>query len=123
MREIKYRGKSKLTGKWVYGNLIVKKTKMGVEEIDKPIYEYKYSIQYINKNGRYSTCEVIEDSIAQFIGTNNYGDIYEEMQLYDEYTGDYCFIQWDENSCGFRLIFDNVSEQIEGLDGLMICDV
>ena len=96
---------------------------MGVEEIDKPIYEYKYSIQYINKNGRYSTCEVIEDSIAQFIGTNNYGDIYEEMQLYDEYAEEYCFVQWDDDACGFRLIYDNVSESIEGLDGLMICDV
>lgn len=123
MREIKFRGKSKLTGKWVYGNLIVKKTKMGVEEIDKPIYEYKYSIQYINKNGRYSTCEVIENSIAQFIGTNNYGDIYEDMQLYDEYAEEYCFIQWDDDDCGFRLIYDNTSEHIEGLDGLMICDV
>ena len=123
MREIEFRGKSKRTGKWVYGNLIIKKTKKRVEELDKPLFDYKYSIQYINKNGKYSTCEVEENSIAQFIGTNNYGDIYEEMQLYDEYAEEYCFIQWDDDDCGFRLIYDNTSEHIEGLDGLMICDV
>ena len=31
-------------------------------------------------------------------------------------------IGWDEDYCGFRLIYDNVSEQVDGLDGLMAVD-
>ncbi len=122
MREIEFRGRNKRTGKWVYGNLIIKKTKKRIEELDKPVYDYKYSIQYMNKNGKYSTCEVTEESIGQYVGTGQYGRIYEEMSLYDEYADENCFIQWDEEYCGFRLIYDNVSEQIEGLDGLMAVD-
>lgn len=119
MREIEFRGKSKRTGKWVYGNLIIKKTKKRVEELDKPLFDYKYSIQYINKNGKYSTCEVTEDSIGQYVGTGDYGRIYEGMKLYDQYAEEDCYIKWDEDDCGFRCIFNGVSEHIEGLDGLI----
>lgn len=48
-REIEFRAKSKLTKKWVYGNLIIKKTKQNVSTLENELYTYKYSIQYINK--------------------------------------------------------------------------
>ena len=35
MREIEFRGKNKLTGKWVYGNLLVKKTKLSVATLEE----------------------------------------------------------------------------------------
>ena len=98
MREIEFRGKSKRTGKWVYGNLIV------------------------NKNGKYNICEVDERTIGQFVGEGEYGRIYEDMELYDEYAEENCTILWDEEDCGFRLIYNGVSERIESLDGLHIIE-
>lgn len=122
MREIEFRGKSKRTGKWVYGNLIVKKTPTNLSSLEKPIYNYKYSISYLNKNGKYGICEVDERTIGQFVGEGEYGRIYEDMELYDEYAEENCFIGWDEDDCGFRLIYHGVSESIESLDGLHIIE-
>ena len=121
-REVEFRAKSKLTRKLIYGNLIVKKTKQNISTLENELYIYKYSIQYRNKSGKYTTKEVLEDTIQQYIGTGEYGRIYEGMKLYDEYAEEYCTIEYDKQECGFRLFYDNYSEKIEDLDGLIILD-
>lgn len=121
MREVEFRGKSKLTGKWVYWNLIIKKAKRKIETLENELYDYKYSIQHLNSKGKYTTIEVIENTIGQFVGEGEYGRIYEGMKLYDEYAVDFCSIYYDEDDCAFRLDYDsNFSERIESLDGLRI---
>lgn len=122
MREIEFRGKKKKTDKWVYGSLIVQKTKSSVQPLDGELFTYKYSIKYLNKNGKYSICEVEENTIGQYVGTGEYGKIYENMKLYDEYVEEYCTPEWDEEDCGFRLCYDGYTERIESLDGLRIID-
>lgn len=49
-----------------------------------------------------------------------YGRIYEGMKLYDEYAEEYCTIEYDEEDCVFRLIYDGYTERIESLAGLQI---
>lgn len=120
MREIEFRGKTKNSNKWIYGNLIIKKRKLSVQTLEKELFEYKYSIQYINKNGKTTTIEVQKDTIGQYVGTGEYGRIYEGMKLYDEYAEEYCTIEYDEEDCGFRLIYDGYTERIESLAGLQI---
>ena len=120
MREIEFRGKTKNSNKWIYGNLIIKKRKSSVQTLEKELFEYKYSIQYINKNGKTTTIEVQKDTIGQYVGTGEYGRIYEGMKLYDEYAEEYCTIEYDEEDCEFRLIYDGYTERIESLAGLQI---
>ena len=119
MREIEFRGKSKLTGKWVYGNLIIKKTKRQTETLEEELYDYKYSIQHLNSKGKYTSTEVIENTIGQFLGEGEYGKIYEGMKLYDEYAEENCTPEYDDEECCFRLVYSNFSERIENLDGLI----
>lgn len=120
MREIKFRGKSLRTGEWIYGNLIVHKeecTRLTYLEGNHP-FTIKTLIQYKNKNGNYSSCEVDERTVGQFIGTGEYGEIYEGMELYDEYAEENCEVKYDEEECCFVLCYDNVIERIQDLDGL-----
>lgn len=120
MRDIEFRGKTKNSNKWIYGNLIIKKRKLSVQTLEKELFEYKYSIQYINKNVKTTTIEVQKDTIGQYVGTGEYGRIYEGMKLYDEYAEEYCTIEYDEEDCGFILIYDGYTERIESLAGLQI---
>ena len=78
MREIEFRAKKKKTDTWVYGSLIVLKTKLKVQTLNSEVFTYKYSIKYLNKNGKYSICEVEENTIGQYLGTGEYGRIYEK---------------------------------------------
>ena len=120
MRDIEFRGKNKLTGKWVYGNLLVKKTKRQTETLEEELYDYKYSIQHLNSKGKYTSTEVIENTIGQLIGEGEYGKIYEGMKLYDEYEEENCIPEYDDEESGFRLVYtSNYSERIESLDGLI----
>lgn len=120
MRDIEFRGKTKNSNKWIYGNLIIKKRKLSVQTLEKELFEYKYSIQYINKNRKTTTIEVQKDTIGQYVGAGEYGRIYEGMKLYDEYAEEYCTIEYDEEDCAFRLIYDGYTERIESLAGLQI---
>lgn len=122
MREIEFRGKKKKTNTWVYGSLIIIKTRLSVESLDKEYFTYKYSIKYLNKKGNYSICEVEENTIGQFVGIGEYGRIYEGMKLYDEYAEEECTIEYDEDNCMFRLYYSNYCEPIESLDGLQIIE-
>ena len=122
MREIEFRGKKKKSNKWVYGSLIITKTKLSVQSLDKELFEYKYSIKYLNKNDKYSICEVEKQTIGQYVGTGEYGRIYEGVKLYDEYADENCYIEYDEEDCGFRLVYDGYTERIETLDGLNIIE-
>lgn len=122
MREIEFRAKKKKTDTWVYGSLIVLKTKLRVQTLDSELFTYKYSIKYLNKNGKYSICEVEENTIGQYVGTGEYGRIYENMKLYDEYAEENCTIEYDEEDCGFRLCYEGYTERIESLAGLHIID-
>lgn len=120
MREVEFRGRSKRTKKWVYGSLIITKKKLSVQQLDRELFEYKYSIKYLNKNGKYSICEVEKNSIGQYIGTGEYGRIYEGMPLYDEYEEEDCTIEWFDECKAFRLCYDGNNDVIESLDGLII---
>lgn len=122
MREIEFRGKKKKTDKWVYGSLIVLKTKLSVQSLNNELFEYKYSIKYLNKNGKYSICEVEENTVGQYVGMGEYGRIYEGMKLYDEYEQEYCTVEYDEESCSFWLCYSGYMERIESLDGLRIAE-
>ncbi len=121
-REVEFRAKKKKSNIYVYGSLIIQKKKLSVQDLDKEVFEYKYSIKYLNKNGKYSICEVEESTIGQYIGDGEYGRIYEGMKLYDEYAEEECTIEYDESGYMFRLYYDNYSELIESLDGLRIIE-
>ena len=122
MREIEFRGKSKRTGKWVYGNLIIKKIPTNLSSLEKTIYNYKYSISYLNKNGKYSICEVDEKTIGQYINRKDCDDkgerLYEGDILWDEYNEEYCYIDFDEVVSKYSLEYKESSEDIESLVGI-----
>ena len=112
MREIIFKGKNKRSGKWVEGNLIVKhKESKNIQNLDddnKIILETKYSIQYINKNGKYSTCEVYEKTIGQYTGFKDKGNnkIFENDIVYVEGEDDIAKIIWDEETARFIVQFN-----------------
>lgn len=86
-----------------------------MSELDKESYRYKYSIQQENKNA----IEVKENTIAQLIGINSYGEIYEYMMLYDEYAEQECYLYYDEDDFCYREVYDNISERIDSLEGFI----
>ena len=112
MREILFKGKNKRSGKWVEGNLIVKhKKSQNIETLEdnKIILETKYSIQYKNKNGKYSTCEVSEKTIGQYTGFNDKGNnrIFEKDIVYVESEDETATIIWEEETARFIVQFND----------------
>lgn len=112
MREILFKGKNKRSGKWVEGNLIVKhKKSQNIETLEdnKIILETKYSIQYKNKNGKYSTCEVSEKTIGQYTGFKDKGNnrIFEKDIVYVESEDETATIIWEEETARFIVQFND----------------
>ena len=107
MRLIEFRGKSKETGKYVYGNLIV----------DKENEKY-----YILKNMKDILIEVEEETIGQFVNENQYGKLYEGMKLYDEYNEENCTLVYDEIDNEFCLEYEDSFKKAKAynLDGMII---
>lgn len=116
MREIEFRGKNKRTGIWVYGSLIVKKSKLGVQALDKELYTYKYSIKYLNKNGKYSICEVDERTIGQYTGLEdrNQNKIFDGDIL--DHDGDLWIVKYEEDDAMFTLSWENVIENFSNMN-------
>lgn len=108
MREILFKGKNKRSGKWVEGNIIVKKKDMKIETLEgeRPC-ETKYSIQYKNKNGKYSTCEVYGRTVGQYTGQidKNGIKIFEKDIVYIEGEDETAVIIWDEETSRFIIQF------------------
>ena len=113
MREIIFKGKNKKSGKWVEGNLIVKhKKSKNIENLDddnKITLETKYSIQYKNKKGKYSSCEVYERTIGQYTGLKDRGNnrIFEKDIVYVESEDETAIIIWDEETARFIIQFND----------------
>ena len=130
MREILFKGKNKRSGKWVEGNLIVKhKKSQNIETLEdnKIILETKYSIQYKNKNGKYSTCEVFEETIGQYTGFKDKGNnrIFEKDIVYVESEDETATIIWDEETARFVVQFNGWCADFDnyyGRDLEIICN-
>lgn len=109
MRDIIFKGKNKKSGRWVEGNLIIKKIFFNVETLngEKP-YEAKYSIQYINRNGKYSICEVYERTVGQYTGhiDKNGIKIFEKDKVYVESEDETAIIIWDKETARFIVQFN-----------------
>ena len=100
-REIKFRGKSISTGKWLYGCLL--KNEEGKFAVVKPFK--------VNMDNECSCCEVEEETIGQFTGLydRNQKPIYEgDIVQWEECVADYTFIKqktevfYSENSASFE---------------------
>ena len=100
-REIKFRGKSISTGKWLYGCLL--KNEEGKFAVVKPFK--------VNMDNECSCCEVDEETIGQFTGLydRNQKPIYEgDIVQWEECVADYTFITqktevfYSENSASFE---------------------
>ena len=128
MREIIFKGKNKKSGRWVEGNLIIKKTETHLQTLEGEIpYEAKYSIQYKNKNGKYSICEVKERTIGQFTGQidKNGIKIFEKDKVYVEAEDETAVIIWDNETSKFIIQFQDFCVDFDNYYGKeieVICD-
>lgn len=119
MRKIKFRGKNDSIG-WVEGQLVY--------DLNGNAYIInEVEIDYISEMEETVLYPIIwhkvdPETVSQFVGTGEYGEIYENMKLYDLYAGEECSIEYDEEDCGFRIYYEGCSERIEGLDGLQILE-
>lgn len=90
MREIKFRGKDKKNGKWLYGNV----------QIPKPPFD-KYFMW--DENG--IQCQVDEDTIGQFTGLKDKDghDIYEGDILKASWKVELCVVWYSETTASFMV--------------------
>ena len=121
MREILFRGQSKRTQNWVIGSLIIQRQESRrIETLEgKRPFTNKYSIQHKNKNDKYTSCEVIEESIGQFTGQRdrNNSEIFEGDEVYIIPEDKYGFIKYDLELAKFVVIYDNIFTDFENWYG------
>lgn len=110
MRDILFKGKNKRSSKWYEGNLIIKEKETNLETLDgEKISEKKYSIQYKNKNGKYSICEVYGRTVRQYTGhfDKNGNRIFEKDIVYVASEDETATIIWDIETARFMIKFSN----------------
>lgn len=108
MRTVKWRGKSKRTGEWLYGSLVQQPSG------ECRIYEYAKSKsgKLVNRGG-----SIDYRTVGMCVSMTGKVDVYEGDILQggdDIYT-----VVWDEDSAAFKLLLDdNILLEAEGLSDL-----
>lgn len=128
MREIIFKGKTKISGRWIEGNLIVKKFENNLQTLEgEKLSRKKYSIQYKGKKNRYLSLEVCESTIGQYTGhvDKNSIKIFEKDKVYVESEDEMAIIIWDYETARFIIQFNDWCADFDNYYGKemeVICD-